>query len=63
MLIKTELPQRSEQQETKLTNQEKIVGVCLLLLYLAMIGVTIATSPYVMSGPSRSIFERATGSF
>jgi hypothetical protein len=30
-----------------LTQGQKIIGVCLLLFYLAMIGVTVATLPYV----------------
>jgi len=30
-----------------LTNWQKVIGVCLLLFYLAMIVITIATLPYV----------------
>ena len=44
-----------------LTRQQKIFGICLLLFYLAMIGVTIATLPYNVA--SRNAFERASGSF
>jgi hypothetical protein len=63
MVIRAKLPQRAETQESAaLTKQEKLIGVCLLLIYLGMIAVTIATSPYLMTG-GRSIFERASSSF
>jgi len=42
------VPQRSKTQDVvSLTNWQKVTGVCLLLFYLAMIIITIATSPYV----------------
>jgi hypothetical protein len=36
----------------ELTPRQRIIAVCLLLLYVAMIGLTIATAPY---NSSRSI--------
>jgi hypothetical protein len=46
-----------------LTRGQKIIGVCLLLFYLAMIGITIATLPYVADVENRTVLERAGGSF
>jgi len=46
-----------------LTKGQKVIGVCLLLFYLTMIGVTIATLPYVANIESRTVFERTSGSF
>ena len=44
---------RTETQNTAgLTKQQKVIGVCLLLFYLAMIGVTIATSKFNMVNPN-----------
>jgi hypothetical protein len=48
---------------TALTHGQKIIGVCLLLFYVAMIGITIATLPYVADVENRAVFERAGGSF
>jgi hypothetical protein len=47
----------------KLSKQEKLIGIGLLIFYIAMIGVTIATSPYFLNGANRSILERASSSF
>jgi hypothetical protein len=45
---KTVEPRRSKTQDiVSLTNWQKVIGVCLLLFYLAMIVITIATLPYV----------------
>ena len=55
--IKTVVPPPADTQG--LTSRQKAFGVFLLLFYLLMIGVTIATSPYVTNVGSRSIFERA----
>jgi hypothetical protein len=45
---RSEVPRRVKTQDTvSLTNWEKVLGVCLLLFYLAMIVITIATLPYV----------------
>jgi hypothetical protein len=45
---RTIVPRRVETQDTvSLTNWQKVIGVCLLLFYLAMIVITIATLPYV----------------
>ena len=45
---RTVVPRRAETQDTViLTNWQKVIGVCLLLFYLAMIVITIATLPYV----------------
>ena len=42
------VPGREKMQDTvSLTNWQKVIGVCLLLVYLAMIVITIATLPYV----------------
>jgi hypothetical protein len=47
-----------------LTKGQKVIGVCLLLFYLAMIGITVATLPYAAGvDESRAVFERAGGSF
>ena len=41
------VPRRAEAQDTvSLTKWQKVIGVCLLLFYLAMIVITIATLPY-----------------
>jgi len=45
---RTVVPWRAKPEDTvSLTNWQKVIGVCLLLFYLAMIAVTIATLPYV----------------
>jgi hypothetical protein len=45
---RTVVPRRANTQDTvNLTNWQKVIGVCLLLFYLAMIIITIATLPYV----------------
>jgi hypothetical protein len=45
---RTVVPRRATTQDTvSLTNWQKVIGVCLLLFYLAMIVITIATLPYV----------------
>ena len=45
---RTVVPRRVKAQDTvSLTNWQKVIGVCLLLFYLAMIVITIATLPYV----------------
>ena len=42
------VPGREKTQDTvSLTKWQKVIGVCLLLFYLAMIVITIATLPYV----------------
>jgi hypothetical protein len=52
VMIRT-VPRRGETQDTEsLTKQQKVIGVCLLLFYLAMIGVTIATSKFNIANPS-----------
>ena len=44
----TVVPRRAKTQDTvSLTKWQKVIGVCLLLFYLAMIVITIATLPYV----------------
>ena len=56
---RTIVPRRVETQDTvSLTNWQKVIGVCLLLFYLAMIVITIATLPYVANvanSPSNNI--------
>jgi len=45
---RTVVPRRAQTQDTvRLTNWQKVIGLCLLLFYLAMIAITIATLPYV----------------
>ena len=45
---RTVVPRLAKTQDTvSLTNRQKAIGVCLLLFYLAMIVITIATLPYV----------------
>jgi hypothetical protein len=45
---RTMVPRRAKTQDTvSLTKRQKVIGVCLLLFYLAMIVITIATLPYV----------------
>jgi hypothetical protein len=39
--------QEKTQDTVSLTSWQKVIGVCLLLFYLAMIVITIATLPYV----------------
>jgi hypothetical protein len=41
-----------------LTTAQKVIGLCLLLFYFAMIGVTLATLPYAASVQGQSLFER-----
>jgi hypothetical protein len=61
---KAVLPRPTEAKHTAaLTQGQKIIGVCLLLFYLAMIGITIATLPYVTNVENRAVFERGGGSF
>jgi hypothetical protein len=57
--IRTEVPQRVETQNPEaLTKWQKVIGVCLLLFYITMIAVTIATLPYVADNvATRSTFE------
>ncbi len=55
---RTVVPRQAEKQDTvSLTKRQKVAGVCLLLFYLAMIAITIATLPYVADVASRSPFE------
>jgi hypothetical protein len=53
-MIRTMVPRRAETQDdtANLTKQQKVIGVCLLLFYLAMIGVTIATSKFNIVNPN-----------
>ena len=61
---KAVVPRQAETKHTAaLTQGQKIIGVCLLLFYLAMIGITIATLPYVAKVENTAVFERAGGSF
>ena len=47
------VPRREDTQDAaNLTTKQKVIGVCLLLFYLAMIGVTIATSKFNIANPS-----------
>jgi hypothetical protein len=51
-------PGPPETQDTaSLTRGQKVIGACLLLFYLAMIAITIATLPFVADVPARSTFE------
>jgi hypothetical protein len=63
-MSKAVMPRQTEMEGTAgLTKGQKIIGVSLLLFYLAMIGITIATLPYVAEIESRAVFEKAGGSF
>ena len=55
--IRTEATRRAEAKDTSLTNWQKAIGIGLLLFYVAMIAITIATLPYVGDVASRSTFE------
>lgn len=55
-------PSDVERPNTELTKREKVIAVLLLLFYLAMIGVTIATSPFVSNIQSQGVFDRAGNS-
>jgi hypothetical protein len=45
---RTVVPPRANTQDTvSLTKWQKVIGICLLLFYLVMIVITIATLPYV----------------
>ena len=46
-----------------LTKRQKMIGICLLLFYLAMIAVAIATLPYVSDVPAPVVFEKAIDAF
>jgi hypothetical protein len=47
------VPRREKMQNTiNLTNWQKLIGVCLLLLYLAMIVITIETLPFFANDAS-----------
>jgi hypothetical protein len=61
---KAVVPRQVETEENVgLTKAQKVIAVCLLLFYLAMIGVTVATLPYVANIDSRTVLERSSGSF
>jgi hypothetical protein len=48
MVSNRTVPRLAKTQDTvSLTERQKVIGVCLLLFYLAMIVVTIATLPYI----------------
>jgi hypothetical protein len=48
MVTNRTVPRLAKIQDTvSLTKRQKVIGVCLLLFYLAMIVITIATLPYV----------------
>jgi hypothetical protein len=51
------LPRHTHNEDTPgLTKAQKAIGICLLLFYLAMIGVTIATLPYVVHIESSPVY-------
>jgi hypothetical protein len=48
MISRTVVPWPAKTPDTaSLTRWQKVIGVCLLVFYLAMIVITIATLPYV----------------
>jgi hypothetical protein len=58
MVTGKDAPPQPEARDTiPLTAWQKRIGICLLLFYLAMIAITIATLPYVDSLTTRSSFE------
>ena len=56
---------RSEQPEASapLTRREKLIGIWLLIFYLIMIAVTVATLPYFSDEQNQAAFDRAHDSF
>jgi len=59
MVATDKVPREVEKQDTvPLTSLQKTAGICLLLFYLAMIVVTIATLPYAagVDGGGTSLF-------
>jgi hypothetical protein len=58
MVVGKVAPGQAQTEDPKpLTKWQKRMGICLLLFYLAMIAITIATLPYVDSLTTRSSFE------
>ena len=58
--IRAVVPRREETQVTgSLTKREK-GSQFYCCLFIAMIGVTIATSPFVADLPTRSIYDKAS---
>ncbi len=51
-MIRAAPPRQDTQDAASLTTKQKVIGVCLLLFYLAMIGVTIATSKFNIVNPN-----------
>jgi hypothetical protein len=50
------VPRQAETKDTvPLTRLQKSIGVCLLLFYVAMIAITIATLPYVADTDSGAV--------
>jgi hypothetical protein len=57
------VPRQAETQDTvRLSKAQKVIGVCLLLFYLAMIVITIATLPYVASLDAGALFWQSRNS-
>jgi hypothetical protein len=51
------VPRQAETRDAvSLTRLQKSIGVCLLLFYLAMIVITIATLPYVADASTGAVF-------
>lgn len=57
------VPRQAETKDTvSLTRLQKSVAVCLLLFYLAMIAITIATLPYVVDVDASVLFWQSRNS-
>jgi hypothetical protein len=57
------VPRQAETKDTvSLTRLQKSVAVCLLLFYLAMIAITIATLPYVADVDASVLFWQSRNS-
>ena len=62
MVENSELRRRDSGDAGPLTKREKVIGLCLLAIYVAMIAVTIATLPYLSNDGAQHV-ERAHDSF
>jgi hypothetical protein len=49
--------------DASLTKRERTVGIWLLIFYLIMIAITIATLPYLGQEPDQTMIDRAHDSF
>jgi hypothetical protein len=55
--------QSKQPVDASLTKRERSVGIWLLIVYLIMIAITIATLPYLGGEPDQAVMDRAHDSF